>query len=221
MDLFRSFRRTERVLAALAALFVLSTLFRLPALVNAGTVNSDAAIVGLQARHILHGEWSWFLYGSGYQTSVDSFVAAAFFVVLGSTPLALILSTLVGHIALTSLAFLTLVRRVSVPQALVCVLPLVLTSSPLHTYILSPPRQASLTLVFVAIFLLDGASASEWRSRRWYAAGAAVASLACFADPYALLLYPSCSRSVCSRQAIRRRVQGRSPRVPLRSRWAR
>lgn len=177
------------VAAWLAALVALSVTFRLPALVNADTVNSDAAIVGLQARHILQGEWSWFLYGSGYQTSVDSCVAAAFFALFGATARALVLSTLTGHIVATGLAFATLRRHLVSSAAFVAVLPLVFTSSPLHTYILNPPRQAALTLVFVAIFLLDGAG-DRSSARLRLAAGAAVASLAVFADPYALLLLP-------------------------------
>jgi hypothetical protein len=175
-----------------ATLVALSVAFRLPALVNADTVNSDAAIVGLQARHILQGEWSWFLYGSGYQTSVDSCVAAAFFALFGATSRALVLSTLTGHVVATCLAFATLRRHVPTSAAFVAVLPLVFTSSPLHTYILNPPRQAALTLVFVAIFLLDGAGdRSSARLRMGLtAAGGAVASFAVFADPYALLLLP-------------------------------
>jgi hypothetical protein len=186
-----SARKLETV-AWYAAIVALSVAFRLPPLVNAATVDSDAAIVGLQARHILHGEWSWFLYGSGYQTSVDSVVAAAFFLVLGATSLALLLSTLCGHIAATCLAFATLRRHVSTTTAAAAVLPLVLTSSPLHTYILNPPRQAALTLTFLAVFVIDGAPRCRRAGARLplHFVGAAVASLACFADPYALLLLP-------------------------------
>ena len=182
----------KRTVALFALLVALSLAYRFPAIVNAGTVDSDAAIVGLQARHLLAGEWSWFLYGSGYQTSVDSCVAALFFAVLGSTSLALLLSTLIGHVAATCLAFGTLVRHLPRPSAFVGVLPLVFTSSPLHTYILNPPRQAALTLVFLAVFVIDGASGRRREDARRLqgALGAAIASLACFADPYALLVLP-------------------------------
>jgi hypothetical protein len=180
-------------LTCLGGLVALSVAFRLPALVNAATVDSDAAVVGLQARHILRGEWSWFLLGSGYQTSVDSLVAACFFAVLGATSLALVLSTLTGHIAATCLAFGTLRRHLPQPAAAVAVLPLVFTSAPLHTYILNPPRQAALTLAFAAIFVTDRAPLSVRPRARLatHAAGAVLASLACFADPYALLLLPA------------------------------
>jgi hypothetical protein len=173
----------------LAALLLASIAFRWPALINAATVNSDAAIVGLQASHILHGEWAWFLWGSGYQTSADSFVAAAFFALLGATPLALMLSTFVGHLVATGLAYSTLSRHITPWTAAIATLPLVFTPSPLHTYILGPPRQAAITLVFLAIWGIDRASSSR-SPLAWLAWGTAAASLACFADPYALLFLP-------------------------------
>lgn len=182
-------------LAVLAA----SILFRLPPLLNAAGTNSDAAIVGLQAMHILRGEWSWFLLGSGYQTSVDSCVAALVFFFTGPSPLALMGSTLAEHILLTWFAFSILRRGLArLPDATaeragilaaILVTPLVFTPDPVHTYVLYPPRQASLTLVFLSFWLLDGASSAA-RPRLRMALGGAVAGLACFADPYALLFLP-------------------------------
>jgi hypothetical protein len=172
-------------LAVLAA----SILFRLPPLINAPGTNSDAAIVGLQSMHILRGEWSWFLLGSGYQTSVDALVAAGFFALTGPSPFWLMASTLAGHIVLTGLAFSILRRKLSPWLAALLVLPLVFAPDPVHTYVLYPPRQASLTLVFLSFWLLDRA-ASARRPLLAFGMGAAVASLACFADPYALLFLP-------------------------------
>lgn len=170
-------------------LVVLSYLFRLPRLINPSALHSDAAIVGLQARHMLAGEWSPFLYGSSYQTSVDSAVAALWFLVLGPGPSPLILSTLTDHVILTLCVFGVLQRRIERWSALLCTLPLVFTPSAVHTYVLSPPRQAALTLVFVSVWLIDGAIGSKrWRLR--LAAGSWLASFAVFADPYALLLAP-------------------------------
>ena len=180
---------TRRKAGALAALLVLSVAYRWPALINAATVNSDTAIVGLQAMHILKGHWAWFLYGSGYQTSVDSFVAASVFAFLGATPIALMLSTFGGHLVATGLAYSTLSRHLPAWTAALTTLPLVFTPSPLHTYILGPPRQAAITLVFLAVWAIDRASSSR-SPGAWAAAGGALASLACFADPYGLLFLP-------------------------------
>lgn len=183
-------------------LVVASYAYRLPALVTAGGTNSDAAVVGLQAMHLLRGEWSPFLLGSTYQTSVDSFVAAAFFVVLGPTPFALMLSSLTGHVALTLFAWATLARRLAPWTAALVTLPLVVSTSVVHGNALYPPRQAALTIAFAAFWALDGAVRAHGRARARapgltpraeqvrFGVGGALASLACFADPYALLFAP-------------------------------
>jgi hypothetical protein len=175
---------------AVATVFLVSIAYRLPPLINAAGTTSDAAVVGLQATHILRREWAWFLWGSGYQTSVDSVVAAMAFLLGGPTPLALMLSTLAGHLVLVLLAYAVLRRRFAPWSAALLVSPLVLTPGPLHTYILSPPRQASLTLLFAGIWLVDTAPGTK-RAAGCLALGSFVVGLACFADPYCLLLLPA------------------------------
>ena len=183
----RESRRAGALAAAL--LVVLSVAFRLPALANAAGVHSDAAIVGIQATHMLHGEWSPLLFGSGYQTSVDSAIAALFFAPAGPGPLALMLSTLTGHVLLTLFVFATLRRHVGAARAFVLSLVLVFTPPSVHTYVLHPPRQASLTLAFASYWAIDRAAGARASART--ALGGALAALACFADPYALVLVPS------------------------------
>jgi hypothetical protein len=182
-------------MAPFLAILFLSFAFRLPILVNASGTNSDAAVVGLQAMHLLRGEYSPFLWGSGYQTSVDSAVAAVFFLVMGPSPLALTLSSLLGHVILTCLVLVTLRRSFAPWTAAVLVLPLVFTPEALHTYILYPPRQASLTLAFAGWVLLNRAGAARGcesaRRARFLFAGGTVSSFAVYADPYALLFLPS------------------------------
>jgi hypothetical protein len=175
-------------LAAVLALLG-ATAYRLPELRNPGVVNSDSAIVGLQAMHILRGQWHWFLWGSGYQTTADSVVAAAIFWFTGATPLALMLTALLGHLGATLFALLTLRRRFSAWVSLLLVMPLVVSPAPTHTYTLHPPRQTALTLVFMAIWLLDGAASARRETTR-FAIGAGIGALACFADPYALVFAP-------------------------------
>jgi hypothetical protein len=171
---------TRRV--ALGVLAVVSLLTRLPALLNAAGTNSDAAVVGLQARHILHGEWSPFLWGSGYQTSADSTWAALVFLVLGKNPLALMLSALVLYVGLTLIVFATLARHTSTPaRALIATLPLVFTTACVHSYALYPPRQLALTVAFAAFFAIDG---------EHLAVGGLLALLAWVFDPYAMIFVP-------------------------------
>ncbi len=174
--------------APIAALVALSIAFRLPPLVNAAATNSDAAIVGLQAIHIQHGELSFFLFGSHYQTSVDSFVAALFFFVLAATPRALVLSALAGHIAVTLFSHAILSRHLSAARAFALTLLLVFTPAAVHSYALYPPREASIAIAFGALFCLDRAAGEKtWK----LGLGSALASLACFADPYAFVFMPA------------------------------
>lgn len=183
--------KDSKPVAVAVALFA-AVAFRLPELLNAGVVNSDSAIVGLQAMHILRGEWHWFLWGSGYQTTADAVVAAGLFAIFGASPASLMWTALAGHLLAIVLALLTLARRISPWAALALVSPLVLASAPTHTYTLHPPRQTAITLVFAAVFVLDGAARAR-RSKGWFALGSALATFACFADPYALVFIPGLS----------------------------
>jgi hypothetical protein len=172
-------------------LVVASLLFRLPALEHAAGMNSDVAVVGLQALHLLRGEHAAFLWGSGYQSSIDSYVAAAWFTLLGPSPLVLRLSALAGHVALTGLSFATVRRHVrDDATALALVGPLVLSPWVVHCFALYPPRQASLTLAALGLFLLDRAELAR-RPLVRLGCGSAVALVAVYADPYALLFLPA------------------------------
>jgi len=170
-------------------LLVASYAFRLPPLLNARSTNSDAAVVGLQAMHMLRGELSPFLWGSGYQTSADSMVAALFFVMLGPSPVVLMLSALTLHVVATFLVFATLRRRFEPWLALLCVMPLVVTPSSVHSYALYPPRQLSLTIALAAFCAIDRAMSGERRAR-WLAVGGMLATLAVAADPYPMVVLP-------------------------------
>lgn len=181
---FSSFSRAW--LVVLAA----SIAFRLPPMINAAGTHSDASVVGLQAMHLLRGEWSPFLWGSGYQTSADSIVAAFVFLFAGPSAGALMASTLAGHIVLTWLVFDAVRKPLGEWTAAVVAAPLVFTPDPVHTYILYPPRQASLTLVFLAFWLTHGVTHSR-RPLARLAAGGAVATFSLWADPYALLFMPA------------------------------
>lgn len=166
------------------ALVAASYAFRLPPLLNARSTNSDAAVVGLEAMHVLRGEVSPFLWGSGYQTSADSLVAALFFALLGPSPVVLMLSSLSLHVLATALVFGALRRRLTPWLALLLVLPLVVSPSSVHSYALYPPRQLSLTLALAAFCAIDRGKA------RWLGLGGALATLAVSADPYPILLLP-------------------------------
>jgi len=50
--------------------------------------NSDEAVVALMARHILQGERPWFFYGQAYMGSLDAYLVAGAFALLGESVLA-------------------------------------------------------------------------------------------------------------------------------------
>ncbi len=196
-------RLARRATLARALVLILSFGFRLPELVHAREVNSDAAIVGLQAMHLARGELSAFLWGSGYQSAADAYWAVPFFAVLGPTPFALVLSALTLHVIAT-LAMLSLgerhARLAGLPDpalagALVAS-PLVFTTAAIHTYALYPPRQLSITLAILAIVLVDRAADARQRRWAWFAGSGLLGALACAADPYALVFAPLVALSV-------------------------
>jgi hypothetical protein len=144
-----------RSAAPFALLVALNVLFRLPALLNANGVHSDAAIVGLQAMHLLHGEASRFLWGADYQGSFDAWIIAALFWFGGPSALKLMLAPFFGHLLLCFFAW-SVVSRCTTPwkAALVC-LPLVFTPLAINGVALYAPRQWCLTFLFAGIWLLD------------------------------------------------------------------
>ena len=133
--------------AILTAIFVL---FRLPALLNPGFINSDGAIAGLQARRMIQGEWEWMHWARDYLTSIDSAVAAPFFVLFGATPLVLKAVTLLGQLTCTWLAFAIVRRHVEAWTAFVLVLPCVFMTMALNIYLFFDVRQWCLALVLLA-----------------------------------------------------------------------
>jgi hypothetical protein len=176
--------------APAALLVVASILFRLPPLLNAPGLNSDVAVVGLQARHLLQGEWSPFLWGSGYQSSVDAAAAALAFALFGARPWVLIASALALHIGLTLCVFVTL-RRVGLrawAAAALCLL-VVFTTASVHSYAVNPPREASLTLVFAAVACAAGLRRSA-RPLASVVTAIMLSGLASYADPYARIALP-------------------------------
>lgn len=191
----------------LPLLLVAAVLARLPALVNARGVNSDAAVVGLQAMHILRGEWSWFLWGAGYQASFDAVPVAAGFAVAGPSALTLMVVPLIGHLVLVGLVFDT-VRRAIGPAvgrggaALAC-LPLVFSPQSVNGVALYAPRQWSLTAAVLAVWLASQAApdptaprpiaprpAGRW-GPAWLAGSGLVAGLAVYLDLFTLQLMPA------------------------------
>jgi hypothetical protein len=183
----RGYARNDGI--ALVLLLLAALLFRLPMLINARALNSDTAIVGLQAMRLLRGEWSWLLWGVGYQSSVDAMLAAAAFAIFGASPLVLLVVPTIAHLAVILITFAILRKRLTTGSAVACVLPLVFTPWAVNYMILWANRESCILLVFVAVWLIDGASESR-RPLLRYALGCCIGALALAVDLYAILFVP-------------------------------
>lgn len=175
---------------ALLLVLAAAVAFRVPALLNARGVHSDAAIVGLQAMHLLRGEWSWFIWGAGYQASLDALLIAFGFALTGPSALTLMAVPLIGHLLLTFFAFDCLRRRLPVAAAAVAALALAFTPQAISGVALYAPRQWCLTFLVAGAWLLDGASEAG-RPLVRYAAGACTGVLSLYLDLFSLQLMPA------------------------------
>jgi hypothetical protein len=105
-----SSRGSSRVLQLVAVAALIVTV-RLPFLLRADRFfDSDEAVEGLMARHVVHGEIPAFLWGQRYKGVPEVYVATAIFAVAGPTVAALKSATLVCFVLFGCLQFL-LVRE--------------------------------------------------------------------------------------------------------------
>jgi len=154
----RSFR-----LRPLLILCSVALLYRAPFLLNPNAIDSDGAVVGLQARHLLGGEWSWFIWGTNYQASFDAVVHALAFSVFGASPFVMVCDTLFAAMLMIVLAFLLLERHVGASAALVCCAPMVFAPAAYNYFIQQGFRQWALTAFVAAAYAFDrGRESARW-----------------------------------------------------------
>ena len=137
---------------------VLAVLFRIPPLVNARAINSDAAIVGLQTRHFLNGDWAVQLWGSGYQTAAESLLLMPFFALGGSRPVFVFLIPLLGMLAMIVIVHRLLRDHVPDAVAFACTLPLVFATQAINSPMTYIMRQIMVTCLMAGVMLLSRAS---------------------------------------------------------------
>lgn len=183
-------RRVPAEVVGLAGLLTVSVLFRLPILINADAINSDAAVTALQARHLLQGEWSWFLWGAGYQSSVDPLMVAIGFFLFGDSARTAMAVPLVGHLIVVALAYAVLRRRLGAVLGAVAALPLVFTPVAINLIIQYGARQWCIVLVFLSLFLADRASRRR-RAGLAFALSGFFLALSLYVDLYALQFVPA------------------------------
>jgi hypothetical protein len=171
-------------------LIALNFAYRFPPLLNAAAVHSDAAIVGLQAMHFLHGETSRFLWGADYQGSFDVWVVALFFLIGGANPLTLMLAPIFGHLVLSCTVLAMLIRQLgNRAAAFIACLPLVFTPQAINGVVVYAPRQWSIT------FAVCGAVVLAWPGKRLVplriGVGLLLSILALYMDMFCLQWIPA------------------------------
>lgn len=166
-----------------AGLFAVNLVYRVPALLHAHDVNSDSAVVGLQAMHFLKGETARLLWGATYQGTIEPALAAALFAVGGPTPLMLALTSLLIHLVVVLLGWRVLLRRLDPAKAFGLSLFFVFTPQVVNNMISLPQlRIACFALVFAGVLLIDLATPVA------LAAGAFTGMLGIYADVYGMQL---------------------------------
>ena len=70
-------------------------------------LEGDEAIVGLMGRHILRGEWPLFYYMQPYMGSLEAYLVAGVFALVGSSTFALKLVPMLGALLYVGLLFAT------------------------------------------------------------------------------------------------------------------
>lgn len=185
VNVLPALRRVSPLLAAL----LLVVIFRLPPLLNANALNSDAAIVGLQARHMLEGEFSLRLWGAPYQAPLDSLLAAMLFAIDGSAAVLLLLVPLVGMLVMVALTWSVISPHAGRAGAFLAVLPLVFATQAVNspmTYVL---RQSLATWAVFAVWCFERASLKT-RPSAWFAVGGALVGLGLYVDTFFAVLLP-------------------------------
>lgn len=159
-------------------------------MLDAGAVNSDAAVVGLQAMHLLKGEWWPQLWGTTYQGSLDPILAALIFLATGPTPFGLYLVPLLGACAAIALWFDLLRRKLHPWAALACVMPLVIAPLTINMPMLIVLRQSLATMVCTSVWLCWRA-ASMRRGWPLFALSGALLGLSLWVDFFAVTMIPA------------------------------
>ncbi|MDP2273283.1 MAG: glycosyltransferase family 39 protein [Archangium sp.] len=171
-------------------------LFRVPALMNPGFINSDGAIAGLQASRMLEGEWEVLHWARDYLTSIDSVMALPFFALFGATPLVLMCVTVLAQLVSMWLAYAIVARRLGPWLGFVLTLPLVFMTMGLNIYLFFNMRQWCMAIVLLSFFLIDRAAESR-RPTLLLVLGILAAFVAMFVDLFAAQFLPGLLLFAC------------------------
>ena len=168
----------------LVVLVMAAILFRYPYLINPTVFNSDHAVVGLQGLEILKGHRSWYLWGVGYQSSLEPLLAAIYYRLFGFSHFALAVVGIGGFLVVIIFTFLSLQRVLEPSRSFVLSCFAIPSAMAITQITVFPPRVWALSFVFLSVFLLGS------RSRGSVFWGAFFAFFSLYIDYYVLQLLP-------------------------------
>ncbi len=129
--------------------------FCLPAILNPGRINSDSAIIALQATHFLQGKFDFFVWGTSYQGPVYPLFYALAFLIGGATPLTTILAPVVALCISVCLMRATLASHLPPMVATLAALLLLLSAQMENSFSFFPIRHVSLALLVASIWMIN------------------------------------------------------------------
>ncbi|MFN0064517.1 MAG: hypothetical protein ACKVPX_18595 [Myxococcaceae bacterium] len=176
--------------AGLAVVLAIGGWMRLPPLVNAGALNSDAAIIGVQALDILSGRWATQLYGTDYQAAVEPVLAAGLMGLGVPSFTAVALVPFLGMLAMLAIVYGVLVRKLAPLAATLCTLPLALGSMAVNMPMMYGVRQCMALAVVSGVALLHFAPQSRFKEAMFFG-GALLSGLSVAIDTFALVIAPA------------------------------
>jgi hypothetical protein len=194
-------RRRSRTLLTLALLAALATAARLPFLLRADRFfDSDEAVEGLMALHVLQGEFPAVLWGQGYKGVPEVYIAAAVFALVGPSVAALKAATLACFIVFLGVQFALLARLFSVWVAWAASLLLVACPPSLVAWSLSANAEIVMTMLAGTVLLLAWDRWNATRSPRALAAAAAAAGFGFWVHQYIVYYLAALALTVWWRQ---------------------
>lgn len=156
-----------RILLIILAVTLVARLILLAS--NAVSFHADEAVVGLMARHILAGERPTFFYGQAYMGSLDAWVIALGFRLLGDSVLTIRLVQSALYLLVVASGFL-LAWRLSERKIIAAVAGLVLAIPPVNSALYTTATLGGYneTLLFGTLILLMAYEVTHDHSRsRW------------------------------------------------------
>ncbi|MET0404405.1 MAG: hypothetical protein ABW123_18480 [Cystobacter sp.] len=174
-----------------AALVALTFLFRLPALLNSGALDSDIAVVGLQSWHLGEGPKPLLLWGTSYQ-GVTAPAMARLVELMLPVRASLPLSSVLGHALLVLSLYGVLKQRLPAAWAALAAACVAVCPEPLNFLTYSAFRIWAFTLVFAGLYFAERAARAEHLASRLLlalVAGAAI-GLGYYSDLFVLQLLP-------------------------------